>query len=105
MPGLRRRRGRADPIPPPDPEQIPSDREPTSAVAAATVEHLDCRVLTIPTDAPEADGTIAWDKTTMVLVTARSGDTTGLGWTYGPSACASLIHGLFAPLVVGTLVR
>ncbi len=68
----------------------------------ARVEHLDCRVLTIPTDAPEADGTIAWDKTTMVLVTARSGDTTGLGWTYGPSACATLIRGLFPPLVVGS---
>ena len=37
---------------------------------------------TIPTDAPEADGTIAWDSTTMVLVELDAGDKTGLGYTY-----------------------
>jgi L-alanine-DL-glutamate epimerase-like enolase superfamily enzyme len=66
------------------------------------VEQVECRVLTIPTDAPEADGTIAWDTTTMVLVTALSGETTGLGWTYGPPACADLVEHLFTPLVVGS---
>ena len=79
-----------------------SDRECSSLLSAARVEQLECRVLTIPTDAREADGTIAWDKTTMVLVTARSGGTTGLGWTYGPAACADIISSLFTPLVVGT---
>lgn len=86
----------------PEPTPTPSGREHRSAVSSARVERLECRVLTIPTDAPEADGTIAWDKTTMVLVTARSGDTTGLGWTYGPPACADIVSGLFRPLVVGT---
>jgi L-alanine-DL-glutamate epimerase-like enolase superfamily enzyme len=117
MPALRRRRGRERKdatrdhreftssdreFTSSDREFTSSDRECTSGVSTSRVEHLDCRVLTIPTDAPEADGTIAWDKTTMVLVTARSGETTGLGWTYGPSACASMITGLFSSLVVGT---
>ena len=86
---------------PHDREHKPHDREDVSAVSAARVERLECRVFTIPTDAPEADGTIAWGKTTMVLVTARSGDTTGLGWTYGPAACADIISTLFTPLMVG----
>jgi hypothetical protein len=41
---------------------------------------------TVPTDAPEGDGTLAWDATTLVLVRARSGDTTGIGYTYGAPA-------------------
>ena len=32
------------------------------------IDDLAVRVYTIPTDAPEADGTIAWSQTTMVLV-------------------------------------
>ena len=39
-----------------------------SGVAEAAVESLDVAVYTVPTDAPEADGTLAWDHTTMVLV-------------------------------------
>ncbi|MDN5796841.1 MAG: mandelate racemase [Intrasporangium sp.] len=95
--------GRADTSP--DRRDTSLDGEHSPAVVAATsarIEHLTCRVLTIPTDAPEADGTIAWDSTTMVLVAARSGEKTGIGWTYGPSACAAIIRGLYAPLVVGS---
>ena len=42
----------------------------TRRVAGATVAHLETRVYRIPTDRPEADGTIAWDSTTMLLVEA-----------------------------------
>jgi hypothetical protein len=38
---------------------------------APAVEDLAAAVYVIPTDAPEADGTLAWNKTTLVLVTAR----------------------------------
>ena len=65
------------------------------------IDDLAVRVYTIPTDAPEADGTIAWSQTTMVLVHARSGDVTGLGWTYGAPACASVISDTLGPLVEG----
>jgi L-alanine-DL-glutamate epimerase-like enolase superfamily enzyme len=43
---------------------------------------------TIPTDAPEADGTIAWDSTTMVLVELEAGDKTGLGYSYAHKSAA-----------------
>ena len=40
---------------------------------------LDAAVSVIPADAQEAGGTLAWDKTTMVVVTAQAGDERGLG--------------------------
>jgi hypothetical protein len=33
----------------------------------APIERLDVSVYDVPTDAPEADGTISWKHTTMVL--------------------------------------
>ena len=39
------------------------------------VEQLAARAFTVPTDAPEADGTFSWDATTVVLVEARAGGT------------------------------
>ena len=46
------------------------------------IERLDVSAYTVPTDAPEADGTYTWDKTTMVLVEASAGGKRGLGYTY-----------------------
>ncbi|POX59201.1 mandelate racemase [Streptomyces sp. Ru62] len=65
------------------------------------VEAVDTAVYTVPTDAPEADGTLAWDKTTLVLVTTRSGGTTGLGYTYAPAATAHVVRELLAGTVTG----
>ncbi|MEV6206260.1 enolase C-terminal domain-like protein [Kitasatospora sp. NPDC051914] len=67
----------------------------------ARVDGIDVRTFTVPTDGPEADGTLAWDSTTMVLVQARSGDTTGLGWTYGAPATAQVVTGMLAGTVTG----
>lgn len=66
-----------------------------------TIDSLNVRVYTVPTDEPEADGTIAWDSTTMVLVQARSGTTVGTGWTYGAAECGAVVTSTLAPLVVG----
>jgi L-alanine-DL-glutamate epimerase-like enolase superfamily enzyme len=65
------------------------------------IASIDVAVYSIPTDAPEADGTIGWDVTTMVLVTARSGSTRGMGWTYGPRACAQVVTEQLAGVVTG----
>ncbi len=65
------------------------------------VDAVTARAYTVPTDAPEADGTAQWSKTTMVLVQARSGDVVGTGWTYGPAACVDLVEDVLAPAVVG----
>ena len=40
----------------------------------APIESLAVTVYTVPTDAPEADGTLTWSSTTMVLVEVRSVD-------------------------------
>ncbi len=65
------------------------------------VERLSVAAYTIPTDAPEADGTLAWQATTMVLVQAEAGGKVGLGWTYGPLACADLVSGTLRSVVEG----
>lgn len=65
------------------------------------IEHLDVQVYEIPTDEPEADGTIAWDSTTLVLVQAHAGGKVGIGWTYGAAECGAVIGRMLAPIVQG----
>lgn len=62
---------------------------------------LRARAWTIPTDAPEADGTQAWDSTTLVVVTIECDGVTGTGWTYAPAACARLVEEQLVDVVVG----
>ncbi|WP_295118369.1 enolase C-terminal domain-like protein [uncultured Leifsonia sp.] len=66
-----------------------------------TVDEVETRVLRIPTDAPEADGTAAWDSTTLVVVLLRAGGTTGLGYTYSSAAAAVVIDEELAPALRG----
>jgi L-alanine-DL-glutamate epimerase-like enolase superfamily enzyme len=65
------------------------------------IDAVEVAAYTVPTDAPEGDGTLTWDSTTMELVRARAGDVVGTGWTYGSTACATLIHDTLAGLVTG----
>jgi L-alanine-DL-glutamate epimerase-like enolase superfamily enzyme len=65
------------------------------------IESVDVSVYTVPTDAPEADGTLSWDSTTMVLVQVRADDVSGTGWTYGAAACATMITDKLAGIVRG----
>ena len=67
----------------------------------ADVERLDVSVFTVPTDAPESDGTAEWEATTIVVVEAHGGDRTGLGWTYGSPASATIIDGTLRDVVIG----
>ena len=55
------------------------------------LHHLDVSAYTIPTETPEADGTLAWDKTTLVLVRVSGGGTAGIGYSYADIATAQLI--------------
>ena len=63
----------------------------------------DCKAAAyrIPTDQPEADGTYAWDATTLVVVHIRAGDETGLGYTYADAALVPLIETLAAAVLKG----
>lgn len=57
---------------------------------------------TVPTDAPEADGTFSWDSTSMVLVQLACGDVHALGYTYADAGTAALAHKLLHSLVLGS---
>ena len=65
------------------------------------VAAIETAVYVVPTDAPEADGTLAWDKTTMVLVTVRAGGEQGLGWSYASAAAQTVITEMLADVVAG----
>jgi L-alanine-DL-glutamate epimerase-like enolase superfamily enzyme len=65
-------------------------------ISKSTVE-----VFTIPTDAPEADGTFSWNKTTMVLVRLWSGMESALGYSYADDATAMLVDRLLRSEVNG----
>jgi L-alanine-DL-glutamate epimerase-like enolase superfamily enzyme len=68
---------------------------------AIAIDRIEVAAYTIPTDAPESDGTLAWDKTTLVTVEATAGGKQGLGYTYADTATAHLIAEKLAPLVLG----
>lgn len=56
------------------------------------IESVNARAYTIPTDKPEADGTLRWDRTTIVVVTASGGGMCGLGYSYTDASVVALIH-------------
>ncbi len=67
----------------------------------APIGSVRARAYTIPTDAPEADGTIAWDSTTLIVVEVTGGGMTGLGYTYNDKSTAALINGKLEEVVAG----
>jgi len=69
---------------------------------APPVEVIEAAVYVLPTDAPEADGTLAWNETTMVLVTARAGGEQGIGWSYAAAAAEAVITDMLAEVVTGS---
>lgn len=56
----------------------------------------------VPTDYPEADGTLSWDSTTMIVVEAEADGSKGLGYTYASSAAAAVVHDKLFPAIVDT---
>ena len=55
----------------------------------------------VPTDAPESDGTLEWNSTTLVLVEVEAGGEHGTGYSYAGSATAVLIRDLLAGVIEG----
>jgi L-alanine-DL-glutamate epimerase-like enolase superfamily enzyme len=66
---------------------------PVTSVQAATY--------VIPTDEPEADGTLTWDQTAMVVVSTAAGGQQGIGWTYASPAAHQVVTGMLADVVQG----
>lgn len=70
-------------------------------IGEAPVQAVRTQVWTVPTDAPEADGTLSWDATTVVAVEVDAGGTTGLGWSYTDPAAATVVDHTLGDVVVG----
>ena len=65
------------------------------------VQRVEVNAYTVPTDAPEEDGTLAWDATTIVVVHAHAGGVAGLGYSYADVSTAKLIESKLAGVVEG----
>ena len=72
------------------------------AAVSAPITDVSAAAYTIPTDAPEADGTIAWTSTTLVVVHVEAGGMQGMGYTYSDASNAALIRDKLAPMLKGS---
>ncbi|MGJ4942027.1 enolase C-terminal domain-like protein [Bradyrhizobium sp. HKCCYLS1011] len=68
---------------------------------AVPIGRVRARAFEIPTDAPEADGTMRWNSTTLMLVEIAGGGKVGTGYTYSHRCIAGLIEEKLGPLVEG----
>jgi L-alanine-DL-glutamate epimerase-like enolase superfamily enzyme len=68
---------------------------------ATPVDGLTVSVYTVPTEQPEADGTFAWDATTVVVVEPTAGGQRGLGFSYASPAAATVIDSHLRDVIVG----
>lgn len=69
------------------------------------VSRLDVACYRIPTDGPEADGTLRWSETELVVVHVEAGDRVGMGYSYtAAEPAANLILDKLAPVLVGRCV-
>ena len=68
---------------------------------SAPITGVSARAYTVPTDAPESDGTLEWKSTTLVVVRVEAAGERGLGYTYADTATARLVGDKLAPLLEG----
>ncbi len=70
--------------------------------SSPTVTRVESRAYVIPTDHPEADGTLGWSSTTVVVAQVVASGAVGTGWTYGSKGCQAVIDGEIARAIAGT---
>ena len=66
-----------------------------------SIDSVRAQAFEIPTDKPEADGTISWNSTTLVVVEVSGAGRTGVGYTYSSASIVDLICGKLASAVEG----
>jgi L-alanine-DL-glutamate epimerase-like enolase superfamily enzyme len=69
--------------------------------ALAILQKPAARAIRIATDAPEADGTLAWNETTVVLVEIAAAGETGLGYSYASEAARNIVAGPLCNVIAG----
>ena len=68
--------------------------EGNATLARSRIEGLRIGAFRIPTDAPESDGTLEWNSTTLIVVELTTSGETGLGYTYADTGVALLLSDL-----------
>jgi L-alanine-DL-glutamate epimerase-like enolase superfamily enzyme len=73
---------------------------------APRVEEVSAAAYRVPTTwqgepVEEADGTLTWDATTVVVVQVTAAGTVGTGWSYTDQRAVGLVHDVLAPAVQG----
>ncbi len=76
-------------------------QQQSDAAARETIRSGDVWCYTIPTDAPEADGTFRWNKTTLVAVHLKAANKVGFGYTYADTSTAALARTLITEVAQG----
>lgn len=71
------------------------------SVSTPKVERLEVSAYTVPTQTPEADGTLAWNETTLVLVRTSACGARGSGYSFADIATAHLIDAHLKRVVLG----
>ena len=71
------------------------------AGSTPSVERLGVSAFTVPTETPEADGTLAWHETTLVLVRVLACGAIGMGYSFADIATAQVIDVHLKQAVVG----
>ncbi len=66
-----------------------------------SIDRVRAHAFEIPTDRREADGTLSWDSTTLVLVEAAAGDKVGTGYTYSDASIVRLVNSKLGSIVKG----
>jgi L-alanine-DL-glutamate epimerase-like enolase superfamily enzyme len=80
----------------------PTDGRAEHGYPPGVIDFFSARAFTVPTEAPESDGTLEWDSTTVVVVEVEGGGERGIGYTYSHAAAATVVESVLAPLVVGS---
>lgn len=66
-----------------------------------SIDSVRAQAFEIPTDQPEADGTISWNSTTLVVVEISGGGEIGLGYTYSSASIVDLIGRKLSSVIKG----
>ena len=82
------------------PAQRETRRDAAMTRPAAPITAIASEAYRVPTDGPEADGTLEWDSTTMIVARVSSGDHEGIGWTYAGRASQAVIDDTLSTVVM-----